>query len=294
MHDTGWVDREAYPFEAHYFESNDGRMHYIDEGQGKPIVMVHGTTTWSFLYRHLVKALSPHYRCIALDHLGYGLSDKPQGAPYRVADHARRFHAFIEHLDLDDFTLIVHDYGGPIGLSYAIDRPDAVRAIVLFNTWLWSLRGEAVAEIARISGGGRLGEFVFQKLNFEMQVLFKSVWGKPTNLSRSLHNQYLKPFPEANDREAITWLARELRGADTWYEELWSKRERIKEIPALLLWGLKDPIFKAQQLARWQALFTNAQTITFPTAGHYVQEEESGESVRLVQAFLASTPYHQP
>lgn len=290
MHDTSWLDREAYPFDSYNFQSEDGRMHYIDEGEGEPIVMVHGTTTWSFLYRHLVKALFPHYRCIALDHLGYGLSDKPQGAPYRAADHARRFHAFIKHLALDKFTLIVHDYGGPIGLSYAVERPDEVRAIVLFNTWLWSLRGEGVAEVARVSGSGRLGEFVFQKLNFEMQVLFRLIWGKPSNLSSALHKQYLSPFPEPKDREAITWLARELRGADAWYEELWGKRERINEIPALILWGLKDPIFKAQHLARWQALFTSAQTVTFPTAGHYVQEEEADEAVSLVQAFLQSLP----
>lgn len=287
MQDTSWVDREAYPFEPHYFESDDGRMQYVDEGKGEPIVMVHGTPSWSFLYRDLIKALAPKYRCIAPDHLGFGLSDKPQHAAYRPADHAHRLHALIEHLELDSFTLIVHDFGGPIGLSHAINQPHTVRSLILFNTWMWSLRGEGAAEVAGILGRGRLGTVVFQNLNFELRVLFKRVWGNKAKLSSALHQQYLGPFPQPRDRQAILSLARELRDSSAWYEALWRQSERIKDIRALLLWGLKDPIFKARHLARWQALFTNAQTITFPAAGHFVPEEERDTLTRPVRQFLA-------
>jgi haloalkane dehalogenase len=288
MHDTHWIDRAAYPFTPHFFEIDGARMHYVDEGTGTPIVMLHGTPTWSFLYRDVITALAPHYRCIVPDHLGFGLSDKPAHAAYRPVDHARRLHALIDHLELRDLTLIVHDFGGPIGLSYALEQPHNIRSLVVLNTWLWSLRGEPVAEVAGITGSGRLGALVFQRLNFELQVLFKLVWGDKAKLSAALHQQYLKPFPTPSDRRAIQTFAHELRDSSAWYDELWQQRERIKDIPTLIMWGLKDPIFTARSLARWQALFTRAQTVTFPNAGHYVQEEERESLGQLVGQFLAA------
>ena len=288
MQDTSWVDREAYPFKPHYFVIDGARMHYVDEGEGESIVMVHGTPTWSFLYRDMIKVLAPRYRCIAPDHLGFGLSDKPEHAAYHPTDHARRLRSLIAHLGLRDVTLIVHDFGGPIGLSYAIEQPHNVSSLVLLNTWMWSLRGESPAEVAGILGRGQIGTFVFQRLNFELRVLFKRVWGNQAKLSTALHQQYLKPFPQRRDRQAIQTLARELRDSSAWYDELWRQRERIKDIPALLLWGLKDPIFKERHLARWRALFTSAQTITFPQAGHFVQEEERDTLGPLLEQFLAT------
>ncbi len=102
--------------------------------------MVHGTPTWSFMYRHLIRDLSPRYRCIAPDHLGFGLSDRPAGWSYRPEDQARNLARLIETLGLKDLTLVVHDFGGPIGLAYALDHPENVRRLVLFNTWMWSFR----------------------------------------------------------------------------------------------------------------------------------------------------------
>jgi haloalkane dehalogenase len=286
MNDTSWVDRTAYPFEPRYFEVDGARMHYVDEGEGPPVVMVHGTITWSFLYRDLIRALAPRYRCIAPDHLGYGLSDKPEHVPYRPADHARRLKALIEHLDLRDVTLIVHDFGGPIGLSYALDEPGNVRSLVLFNTWMWSLRGEPIVELASRLGGGAVGRFFFRRFNIELRTVFKAAWADRSKLTTALHQQYLKPFPQPSDREPMWVLARELLGSSEWYDELWSRRERISAIPALLLWGLKDPIFRARHLARWQALFADAETVQFPKAGHFVQEEARDELRPIVERFL--------
>ncbi len=288
MLDTNWIDRTAYPFAPHSFEVDGARMHYVDEGQGKPILMVHGTPTWSFLYRDLIKALAPHYRCIAPDHLGFGLSDKPTHAAYHPADHARRLKALIAHLELRDLTLIVHDFGGSIGLSYAVEQPSNVRALVLFNTWMWSLRGELVAELAGHVSSGLLGHLLFRQLNFEARVLFKAVWGDRSRLSQALHQQYLKPFPQPRDRQAVWLLAQALRDASGWYEGLWQRRERIQALPTLLLWGLKDPFFTPRHLARWQALFTNAQTVTFPKVGHFVPEEAHDQIGLIVGQFLAT------
>ena len=123
-------------------------MHYVDVGAGPVILMVHGTPTWSFLYRRLITALSNDYRVVAPDHLGFGLSDKPTEAPYTPADHARRLAALISELGLSDLTLMVHDFGGPIGLAHALEQPDNVARLVLFNTWLWSVQKNKTAQQA--------------------------------------------------------------------------------------------------------------------------------------------------
>ena len=121
-----WLFRKEYPFTNHTFDHADGRMHYVDEGTGPVILFVHGTPDWSFGFRHLIKAFAPKYRCIAPDHLGFGLSDKPQGANYTVAAHARRLQDFIDHLGLKDMTLVITDFGGGIGLQHALEHPSNV------------------------------------------------------------------------------------------------------------------------------------------------------------------------
>ena len=159
----GWVDRREYPFEPRELDVEGGRLSYVDEGEGAPIVMVHGTPTWSFLYRHLIRELRPRYRCVAPDHLGFGLSDRPADWSYRPEDQGRNLARLIETLGLKDITLAVHDYGGPIGLAYALDHPENVRRLVLFNTWMWSFAGDRrIAWPARILGG-RLGRYLYEK-----------------------------------------------------------------------------------------------------------------------------------
>lgn len=128
MTNTDWIDRNEYPFASHYFQTSAGKLHYVDEGEGPPIVMLHGNPTWSFLYRNLIKQLSSRYRCIAPDYLGFGLSDKPFDWNYRPEEHAKNLAALIEHLGLKEVTLVVNDWGGPIGMHYAVTHPGTWRA----------------------------------------------------------------------------------------------------------------------------------------------------------------------
>src|SRR5439155_431264 len=147
-----------------------GRLSYVDEGEGAPIVMVHGTPTWSFLYRHLIRELSPRYRCVAPDHLGFGLSDRPADWSYRPPDQARNLARLIETLDLKDITLAVHDYGGPIGLAYALDHPENVRRLVIFNTWMWSFAGDWHLELFAWLLGGRPRRDLYERRGLPVRV----------------------------------------------------------------------------------------------------------------------------
>ena len=284
-----WLDREAYPFEPRWLQTPDGRMHYIDEGRGPAVVMVHGTPTWSFLYRHLIGGLRGRYRVIAPDHLGFGLSEKPPGAGYRPADHANRLRLLIDTLRLEDVALVVHDFGGPIGLSYAIEQPDNAAALVLFNTWMWRLEGNPDIERASEFFGGRLGQFLYRRLNFAPRVLVKAAWGRRAALAAAVHRHYMKPFGSAGEREAPATLPRELIASGDWFDDLWRRREAIRDKPALLIWGLRDPAFGAPFLDRWEAIFSGVRTIRLAEAGHFVPDEAGQEVVPDVRSFLDNT-----
>lgn len=280
-----WLDRGMYPFTPHFFETAWGKMHYLDEGEGPPVVLVHGTPTWSFLWRQLIAALSHSHRVIAVDHLGFGLSDKPADAPYRPEDHARRLGALLDSLALQDITLIVHDFGGPIGLSYAICEPDKVRALVLFNTWMWSRMDDAATVRASRLLGGRLGRFLYTRLNLSPRVLLPMLYGERSHLTPDIHRHYLSPFPDAKSRMALWTLAGELIGSSPWYDTLWAKRQLLAEKPTLMLWGEKDAAFGMADLRRWREVLLHAEVHTFVRAGHFVPEEEPSAAER-VAGFL--------
>ncbi len=129
-----WLDRSAYPFTLRVFSAPEGDMRYVDEGQGEVILFVHGNSTWSFMYRELIKGLRARYRCVAPDHLGFGLSDKPRGATYLPQMHAENLQAFIQGLGLKDITLVLHDWGGPIAMAYATAHPENIKRLVVLNT----------------------------------------------------------------------------------------------------------------------------------------------------------------
>src|SRR5260370_20636154 len=133
-HNLDWIDRTEYPFRPHYLTTEHGDLHYVDEGLGEVILFVHGNPTWSFMYRHLIRGLHGGFRCVALDHIGFGLSDKPFDVSYLPQFHAANLERFIEERALKDITLVIHDWGGAIGMSYALDHPDNVKRLIVFNT----------------------------------------------------------------------------------------------------------------------------------------------------------------
>ena len=280
-----WVDVREYPFTPRMLAVDAGRMSYLDEGEGPTVVMVHGTPTWSFLYRHLVRALAPRHRCIVPDLPGFGLSDRPADASYRPEEQARRLTTLIETLGLKELTLVVHDFGGPIGLAHAIERPQSVHRLVLFNTWMWSLADERSFRLVGRLFGGPLGRLAFERFRLSTEVLWRSAVADRSRYTRAVHAHYRAPMATAAARRATWVYARELLGSSAWYERLWARRERIADIPALLVWGMKDPAF-ARFLPRWRALFTHADIVEMRDVGHAPPEERGPEVATLVARFL--------
>jgi haloalkane dehalogenase len=280
-----WLDPNLYLFEQKALEVPAGTMRYVDEGTGHPILMLHGTPTWSFLYRDFIRDLSTDYRVIAPDYIGSGLSDKPSidAFGYTPKDHAANVAALIDALKLENFTLAIHDFGGPIGLPYALDNPGNVRRLVVMNTWMWPLSGGTFA-ISALLLGGPIGRFLYERTDFEFKVIVPSVYADKSKLTPQIEAHYRGPFDGT-----IGWTyARALGASRDWYAGLWEKRAAIADHPALLLWGMKDSIF-GPGLARFQEVFTNPTVVKLDDAGHFVQEEAPQAAIAHMRQFLADT-----
>jgi haloalkane dehalogenase len=285
-----WLDRQAYPFAAHSLHLPTGRMHYIDEGRGPLLLLVHGTPTWSFEWRHLVPGLAAGHRVIAPDLLGFGLSERPAGFGYRPEDHAASLAAFVDQLGLTDFTLVVHDYGGPIALPLALDGSRRVRRLVVLNSWMWSFEDDPDMRRKGRLAGGRLGRFLYRRLNFSLKVLAPSAYGDRRKLTPAIHRQYLAPFPDPDSRGQVLWpLAQAILGSSAHYRSLWERRERLHGLPALVVWGLRDSAFRPSQLARWGQVLPQAEVVELPAAGHWPHEEAPADVLAAMRAFLGRT-----
>jgi pimeloyl-ACP methyl ester carboxylesterase len=290
-----WLDGSEYPFEAHYFPTPAGRLHYVDEGQGETLVFVHGTPTWSFLYRRQIRALAQHYRCIAVDHLGFGLSDQPADFDQHPTRHAEHLSQLLAHLGVDRYTLVAHDFGGPIGLACALAQPEKLRRLVLLNTWLWATAPDPRAR--RVDGLLRswLGRFLYLRLNFSPRVLLRQAFARPAELTAAVHRHYLQPFASRASRGSLLRLGQWLVGASDWYEAQRQLLPRLAGKPVLLLWGQQDA-YLGSALARWQQELPQAQTLSLPV-GHFPQEEAPAAVNAALLEFLRKpheTPTGQP
>jgi haloalkane dehalogenase len=281
-----WVDRREYPFASNFFEVDGGRMHYVDEGQGDPVVFVHGTPTWSFAYRRLIRDLSMKHRCIAPDHIGFGLSSKPAHWSYRPESHARNLASLLDHLNLTHATMVVHDFGGPIGLSYALDNPGRIDSLVLMNTWMWPLGEDKHAHRLDTFASGPLGKLMYTGLNYPTTVLMRSLFAQRQKLTRAVHEQYKKPFAKPAEREGPLGMAKGLSGSGSFFYDLWRRREALSDKPTLILWGMKDEACTPAALDRWKTVFPSAQVETFPECGHFVCEEQPNEVAAAVYLFI--------
>lgn len=133
---NNWLNKSEYPFKSNYFDINGQKLHFIDEGKGETILFVHGTPSWSFDYRNVIKNLKENFRCIAINHIGFGLSEKPEHYDYTTKNHSKTLEKFVLEKQLNNITLVVHDFGGPIGLNFAIQNPEKIKNLVILNSWL--------------------------------------------------------------------------------------------------------------------------------------------------------------
>ena len=282
-----WLDRDEYPFESHYFRLPAGEMHYVDEGNGPPVLMLHGNPTWSYLYRDLIKRLAPKYRCIAPDLLGFGLSDKPKDWSYLPEAHASNVASLIDGLGLDDITLVFQDWGGPIGLSWALSNHGKVSRLVVMNSWVWPVDRDPYYRIFSGIMGGPLGRLLIRRWNFFVRSVMRNAFGDPSKLDPATHSHYLRALDRPEDRTGCLVFPKQIVASTPWLAGLWGSMPLLRNKPVLIVWGMKDIAFREKELRRWQEAFPRAQTVCLEAVGHFVPEEAPDEFGDAVENFLA-------
>lgn len=280
--------KELYPFKSNYIELKDGsKMHYVDEGSGVPIIMVHGNPTWSFYYRNLVKGLRDKFRCIVPDHIGCGFSDKPQKYKYTLSQHIENLNELVERLQLDSFHLIVHDWGGPIGIGMAMERLEKLEKLAILNTAAFNLN-----EIPRRIRACRMpvfGMIAIRGFNaFAGMATRMAVMGKMTKVVKK---GYLLPYSGWKSRIATHHFVKDIPVSKR--QETYKRVEAIeKRLPELqdkdvqIFWGGKDFCFNDSFYNRWQEELGNAKAHYYPRAGHYVLEDAGRDILNKLRLWL--------
>jgi haloalkane dehalogenase len=274
--DKPWLDRKDYPFESNYFELPMGKMHYVDKGQGLPIVFVHGNPGWSFEFRNSIKELSKTNRCIANDHIGFGLSDKPFDWNYLPKNQAENFEKFIQHLNLEKIVLVVNDWGGPIVLSYAVNHPEAIKHLIITNTWMWSAKDDPYYRIFSGFVGGPIGRYLIRNFNFFGKVIIRQCVVDKENFNPAIYEH----LETKEDRKGCWTFPNQIIGSSDWLDSLWKKRSRLNPIPKTLIWGMKDIAFREKEFNVWNSELTNTTVIQLENVGHYPHEEATKQFIQ--------------
>jgi len=281
-----WLDTREYPFRQHRFRVPAGTMNYVDEGSGDPIVFVHGNPAWSFEFRHLIRAFAATNRCIAPDHIGFGLSDKPADWTYLPQDHAGNLGLLLASLDLERITLVVGDWGGPIGLSYAIGHPERIRNLVITNSWCWPVDTDWYFRAFSGFMGGPVGRWLIRHRNFFANRILRAMFGDKSRLTTAIHRQYLMPLAVPAERKGCEVFPGAIIGSTAWLRSLWERRGLLADKEILIAWGMRDIGFRAKELDRWIEAFPRARVVRFADTGHFVPEERPGDLIREMQALI--------
>ena len=285
-----WLDTRAFPFRPHLVDVGTGeRLSVTDIGTGPSLVFSHGTPTWSYEWRHLLAALSPDYRCVAPDHLGFGLSPRPTGSDYRPEAHAARFARLVDALGLERYSLVLHDYGGPFALAAALEHPERIERIVVFNSFAWSYGDSPQTRRMAKLAGGKLFRFLYRNVNLSF-VISKSAWGDRKTMTRETWPPYLRVFPDKDSRERVLFaLAQGLAGAADFCDSIWRRLDLLAGKPIHLIWGMADSAFPPSALARFREKWPQASVHELPGAGHWPHEEQPEVCVDSVRRFLELT-----
>ncbi|GLZ31981.1 haloalkane dehalogenase 2 [Lentzea sp. NBRC 105346] len=279
-----WVDADLFPFESHFIELNGHAVHYVDEGEGPVLLMLHGNPTWSFVYRDVIASLRDRFRCIAVDYPGFGLSVAAPGYGYQPADHAGVVVEFLDRMDLSEVTLVAHDWGGPIGLFAAEQRSGRFERIVLANTWAWPTNGELRAELASRVMGGPIGRELIRRFNLFVNALIPA-GHRRRKVSQAELNHYRDALGTPERRNACAILPGAITGSRDFLSGVEDNLPLLAGLPALIVWADGDVAFGDNDRKRLEAKFPDHTTVIVKGAGHFVQSDAADEVSQAIRGW---------
>jgi len=298
LHRTKHIDisavRHLYPFKSHYIKINGVNYQFIEQGTGDPVIMLHGNPTWSFYFRELIKGLSSECRTIAPDHIGCGLSDKPDinQYDYRLKSRVDDLEYLLDDLEINQkITLVLHDWGGMIGMAYALRHPERIRRLVIMNTAAFLLpEGKALPVRLRLIRN--IKPFaVLAVLGFNIFAGGALFMASYKGLEKDVKSGLIAPYNSWNNRIATLKFVQDIpvKEKDPSYsmaKNVDDNLHRLNHIPMLILWGEHDFVFDRDYLLEWQRRFPDAKVETFKDAGHYVLEDAPDRIIPMVRNFL--------
>lgn len=283
-----------FPCTRHFFDRNGHKLQYVNEGEGEPVVMVHGNPSWSFYYRNVVAALSATHQCIVPDHIGCGLSDKPDdsGYDYTLKNRIDDLEALLDHLDVkQNITLIVHDWGGMIGMGFAARHPERIKKLVILNTGAFHLpQSKPFPWALSICRNTLLGTALVRGFNaFSSIASYVGVKRQP--MPAEVRKAYVAPFNSWANRISTLRFVQDipLKPGDRNYQlvsDIADSLAQFKNVPMMICWGLQDFVFDKHFLDEWKLRFPKAQVYEFADCGHYILEDASEEVVGHIKQFM--------
>ncbi|MDD5698095.1 MAG: alpha/beta fold hydrolase [Victivallaceae bacterium] len=283
--------QSEYPFKPNFIKISAHNYHYVDEGKGEEtLLMVHGSTTWSFMYRNLIREFSPDYRVIAPDHLGCGRSDKPQDFPYRLETHIDNLENLFFSLNLNKVTLVLHDWGTPIGMGLAVRHPDKIARLVILNSAAFSTSWPPLKLMFfRIPW---LGDKLVRNLNLYLNAALRLSVKK--SLPAIVQKGFRFPYQTYEDRIALLRFIRDvpIDPEHISFEVLLEIEHGLwmfRETPVCVIWGMRDWRFSPRCLKRWKLYYPQAQVLQLDKAGHYVLEDEGGRAAAFMKDFIRNS-----
>lgn len=282
------ADRYQYPFKENYQEIDGVRLHYVDEGSGPVILMVHGEPTWSYLYRKMIPPLvKAGYRCIAPDLMGFGLSDKPEAeSEYTLKRHVAQITGLMEKLKVNDVTIVGQDWGGPIGLRYGMENRDKIKSLVILNTLVGPLKLPFIFGLLFKNGG--FSSFLIRRLDLMRKIAFSSGFHK--KLDPKIRQQYMVPHPDAASRAGVASFPKLVPSSPDHpeYQYVSEIGEALKtwDLPVLVMFSDKDIAFKVADGQRIADMVPDGRFKTIRDAGHFLQEDAGPELAENMITFL--------
>ena len=281
--------KDLYPFTSLYFDLNPYKLHYLDEGEGEVLLFLHGNPTWSFYYRNLIQNFQGRYRCIAPDHIGCGFSDKPQNYNYTLTNHIDNLEKLVVFLGLKNITLLVHDWGGAIGMGLAVRKPELIKRLVLFNTASFlSMDIPLGIGLCRMP---LLGTILIRYLNLFVRGVLRFGLKRKKRLTQNVRAGYLAPYDTFENRIANLKFVEDIPMDTTVpsYSVIQYIEDNLKKfdgLPTLIIWGSEDFCFNVKFLNKWREIFPRAEVREVCNAGHLVVEDASDEIIPWIEGFL--------
>lgn len=267
---------------------NAGKVRYIDQGNGPVVLFVHGNPSSSEEFNKVIKNLQTDYRCIALDLIGFGDSDKPYEWDYLPISHAEVLQQFIYSLKLKDINFVFGDWGGPISISYIKDNPENTKSMIIMNTWAWPVNNDWYYRGFSGFMGGAIGRYLIKNHNFFAKVIAKKAFGNNSKFTKEIEEQFVNVHRNKVDRKSMWIFPKEIINSSKFLKSIWDKKDSFKSIPSLIIWGMKDIAFRPKELNVWEANLENFSSVKLDNVGHFPALEAPEIFIAKSRSFLNS------